>query len=63
MIAGKMAEKEEKRLKWITDTNQVWIGLKAYVLLDGKVFIAAGGIEELEDVVRAEKYFKSKKMM
>lgn len=58
-----MAEKEEKRLKWIMDTNQIWIGLKAYALLDGKVVIASGGLSEPEDVARAEKYFKSKKML
>lgn len=58
-----MAEKEEKRLKWIVDTNQVWIGYKVYGIVEGKVRICAGGISEEEDVIRAEKYFKSKKMI
>jgi len=54
---------EEKRLKWITDTNQVVIGYKVYALQNGKVSICAGGISEDEDVERAIKYFKTKKMI
>ena len=54
---------EEKRLKWITDTNQIVIGYKVYALQNGEVSICAGGISETEDVERAIKYFKTKKML
>ena len=54
---------EEKRLKGITGTNQVVIGYKVYAIQNGVVAICAGGISEEVDVIRAEKYFKTKKII
>ena len=56
------AKEDTKRIKWITGTNQLWIGYKVYAIQNGVVDICAGGLSEEEDIKRAEKYFREKKI-